>query len=92
MIGLSETSEGLTNDVVLGTLEVEDGARIERDFEVRDFPGTVALSVLVNGKIAAGVSVALSMPAGEQEEPAAPVHAVGVTLVDGEEPPGAFRA
>ncbi len=57
---------GANNFVRLGTVEVREGERIERDFEVPEFPGTVALTVLVNGEALAGVGLELSMTGGEQ--------------------------
>jgi len=43
----------------LGELEVVDGKRVEHDFTV-EAPGTVVLTVLVNGEALAGVSVQLN--------------------------------
>jgi hypothetical protein len=44
----------------LGTVTIEEGAVLERDFEVRDLPGMLVLVVRVNGVPTAGLRVQLS--------------------------------
>jgi hypothetical protein len=52
--GFLTGGDNLNNRLELGTLELGEGETLERDFAVEEFPGTMELTVLVNGRPASG--------------------------------------
>lgn len=59
-------SESAAGRLDLGTLHIPEGERLERNFEVLDFPGTVRITVLVNGEPAIGASLELFAEGGSR--------------------------
>jgi len=45
------------SSVVVATLQLAQGEKLERDFEFPDFPGTIAIDVFVNGRPASNVAM-----------------------------------
>jgi len=59
-------STGLMNDLELGTVEIPEGGRLERDFEVGDYPGLLSLDVTQGSEPARRVSISARMTRGEK--------------------------
>lgn len=64
--GAVTVQDGLA-ELRIGSILIEEGARLERDLVVGDFPGTLAVSTVVNGEGIAGLELELEQEHGNRK-------------------------